>query len=148
MVLGTAFDLSVLSYPVLVIMKEQGANVGRGGACPRTSGEAEPALGRRARRSLPSAVGQGGASPRPSGEVEPALRHRARQSQPSAIGQGRACPRTSSEAKPALSHRARRNQSSVVRAISVVAFLSDRKRRCSMVINSTSLDTPVLDPQH
>ena len=32
MVLGTAVDSSVLSYPVLVIMKEQGADVGQGRA--------------------------------------------------------------------------------------------------------------------
>ena len=60
MVLGIAVDLSVLSYPVLIIMKEQGAVVGRGGAYPGTSGEAEPA----------------------SGEAEPALGHRARRSLP------------------------------------------------------------------
>ena len=47
MVLGTVVDSNVLSYPVLVIMKEQGAIVG----------EAEPALGHRARRILPSDVG-------------------------------------------------------------------------------------------
>ena len=70
MVLGIAVDLSVLSYPVLVIMKEQGADVGRGGACPGTSGEAKPALRCQARRSLPSDVGRGGASPQPSGEAE------------------------------------------------------------------------------
>ena len=73
MVLGTAVDLSVLSFLLFVIMKEQGAIVGRGGACPHTSGEAEPALRRRAKRSLPSVVGRGGASPRTSGEAEPAL---------------------------------------------------------------------------
>ena len=44
MVLGTTVDLNVLSYPVLVIMKEQGAIVGQGGARPRMSGEAEPAV--------------------------------------------------------------------------------------------------------
>ena len=70
MVLGTAVDSNVLSYPVLVIMKEQGEVVGRGGACPQPSGEAEPALGHRARRSQPSAVGRGGACPRTSGEAE------------------------------------------------------------------------------
>ena len=57
MVLGIMVDLSVLSYPVLVILKEQGVVVGRGGAHPRTSGGAEPALRRRARQSLPSAIG-------------------------------------------------------------------------------------------
>ena len=60
MVFGTAVDSNVLSYPVLIIMKEQGAVIERGGASPRTSGEAEPALGRRARRSQPSGVGRGG----------------------------------------------------------------------------------------
>ena len=59
MVLGTAVDLSVLSYPMLVIMKEQGADVGRGGASPKTSGEAEPALGGRARQSQPSGAERG-----------------------------------------------------------------------------------------
>jgi hypothetical protein len=39
LVLGTAIDLSVLSYPVLVIMKKQG----------QTLGEAEPTPGHRAR---------------------------------------------------------------------------------------------------
>ena len=74
MVLSTAVDSNVLSYPVLVIMKEHGAVIGQGGACPQTLGEAEPALSRRARRSLPSDIGRGGAYPQPSGEVEPALR--------------------------------------------------------------------------
>ena len=55
MVLGTAVDSNVLSYPVPVIMKEQGAVVGRGGACPGMSGEVEP-------------------SPRGSGEAEPIFR--------------------------------------------------------------------------
>ena len=71
MVLGTAVDLSVLPYPVLVIMRGQGVDVGRGGASPQPSGEAEPAPGRRARRSQPQDVGRGGASPQPSGEAEP-----------------------------------------------------------------------------
>ena len=61
MVLGTAVDSSVLSYPMLIIMKEQGAVVGRGGASPQLSGKAELVLGRWARRSLPSDVEQGGA---------------------------------------------------------------------------------------
>jgi len=42
------------------------------------SGEVEPALGGRARQSLPLDVGQGGASPRRSGEAEPAFGHWAR----------------------------------------------------------------------
>ena len=75
MTLGTVVDSNVLSYPVLVFMKEQGADVGRGGACPRTLGEAELALGRRERRGLPSDVGRGGACPRTSGEAKPALGH-------------------------------------------------------------------------
>ena len=60
MVLGTTVDSNVLSYLVLVIMKEQGAVVERGGACPQPSGEGEPTLRRQARRSQPSAVGRGG----------------------------------------------------------------------------------------
>ena len=82
MVLGTTVDSNVLSYPVLVIMKEQGAVIGRGRASPRTSGEMDPILGRRARRSQPSEVRQGGASPEMMGEAEPALEHQVRQSQP------------------------------------------------------------------
>ena len=49
MVLSTMIDLSVLSYLVLVIMKEQGADVGHGRASPEMSGEAGPALGHQAR---------------------------------------------------------------------------------------------------
>ena len=115
MVLGTVVDLSVLSYLLLVIMKEWSAVVGRGGAHPQTSDEAEPALS-----------------------------HRARQSLSLDVGRGRARPRTPGEAEPALGGWARRNQSSVARTRSVVAFLSDRKRQRSMVIISTLLGTPVL----
>ena len=79
MVLGTTVDLSILSYPVLVIMKEQGADVGQGGVCPQTSA-------------------RGGASPRTSGEVEPTLEHWARQSLPPDVGRGKANPRMSGEA--------------------------------------------------
>ena len=111
MVLGTTVDLSVQSYPVLVIMKEQGADVGRGGACPRPSGEAGPALGRRARQSQPSAVGRGGACPRTSGEAKPALRRRARWSYSSAVERGGVCPQTSGEAELALVGQAERNLS-------------------------------------
>ena len=93
MVLGTVVDSNVLSYPMLVIMKEQGAVIGRGRACPQTSGEAEPA----------SAIGRGGASPLPSSEVEPALRCCSWQSLPSAIGRGEACPQTSGEVEPIFS---------------------------------------------
>ena len=57
MVLGTTVDSNVLSYLVPVIMKEQGAVVGRGGASPQPSSEAEPALSHRARWSQPLAVG-------------------------------------------------------------------------------------------
>ena len=59
MVLGTAVDLNVLSYLMLVIMKEQGAVVGRGGASPQPSGEAELAL----MKEQGATVGRGGASP-------------------------------------------------------------------------------------
>ena len=65
MTLGTAVDSNVLSYPVLVFMKEQGTVVGRGRACPRTLDEVELALSRRTRRSL---------SPWGSGEAEPIFR--------------------------------------------------------------------------
>ena len=88
MVLGIVIDLSILSYPMLVIMKEQGVVVGRGEVSPGTSGEVELALGRRARRSQPSDVERGGASPRMSGEAEPALRRWARRSQPSDVERG------------------------------------------------------------
>jgi len=60
MVLRIAVDLSVLSYPVLVLMKEKGVVVGRGRASPQPSGEVEPALSHRARQSLPLDVGRGG----------------------------------------------------------------------------------------
>ena len=66
---------------------------------------------------------------------------------PSDVGQGGASPQSSGEAEPALGGRARQNQSSVVWARSVEAFLSDWKRQRSMVINSTSLGTPVLGPR-
>jgi len=52
MVLGTMVDLSVLSYLLLIIRKEQGAVIGRGRASPQPSGEAE-------------------SSPQGSGEAEP-----------------------------------------------------------------------------
>ena len=82
MVHGTAVDLSVLSYLVPIIMKEQGAVVGRGGASPGTSGEAEPVPGRRVRRSHSSDVERGGACPETSGKAEPALGRLARRSLP------------------------------------------------------------------
>ena len=56
MVLSTAVDSNVLLYPMLIIMKEQGAVIERGEAYPQPSGEAEPALRRWARRSLPSDI--------------------------------------------------------------------------------------------
>ena len=99
MTLGTVVDSNVLSYPVLVFMKEQGADVGRGGACPRTLGEAELALGRRERRGLPSDVGRGEACPPTSGKVELALSRRARRSLPSDVGRGGACPRRAGRAE-------------------------------------------------
>jgi len=68
-VLGTVVDSNVLSYPMLVIMKEQGVVVGRGGASPRPLGKVEPVLSHRARWDLPSNVGRGGARPRGSGDV-------------------------------------------------------------------------------
>jgi len=70
MVLGTAVDLSVLSYPVPVIMKEQGAVTGRDRAYPRTLGGAELALSHQARQSQPSAIERGGVCPQTSGEAE------------------------------------------------------------------------------
>ena len=51
MVFGMVVDSNVLSYPVLVSMKVQGAVIGRGGASPQTLGEAKLAPGRRARWS-------------------------------------------------------------------------------------------------
>ena len=63
MSLDIVVDSNVLSYPELVFMKDQGAVVGRGGASNQSSGKVELALGRRARRSLPSAIRQGGAIP-------------------------------------------------------------------------------------
>ena len=71
MALDIMVDLNVLSYPVLVFMKDQGAVVGRGSASPQSSGEVKPALGRWARQSLafsrlarrspPLAIGRDGA---------------------------------------------------------------------------------------
>ena len=78
MVLGTAVDSNVLSYTVLVIMKEQGAIIGRGRANPETSGEAEPALRRWVSQSPPSAVGWGRSSPRTLGGADLVLGHWAR----------------------------------------------------------------------
>ena len=92
MALGTVVDSNVLSYPVLVFMKEQGVVIGRGGASPQTSGEAVPTLSHRAWWRQPSDVGQGGASPQTSGEAEPAHGRRPRRSQPSAIRGGGASP--------------------------------------------------------
>ena len=83
MVLGAAFDLNVMSYPVLIIMKAQGVLAGRGGAGPRTSGEADPSH---------RGSGEVEPSPRGSGEAEPALSHRARRSQPSDVRRGEASP--------------------------------------------------------
>ena len=68
-----------------------------------------PGCSRRTRQSLPSGVKRGGACPRPSGEAEPALRRRARRSLPSAIGRGGACPQPSGEAELALGRRSRRS---------------------------------------
>ena len=109
---------NVLSYPMLIFMKEQGTIVGRGGACPQTSGETKPALGRRARQSLPPEVGRGGV-------------------QPSGVGRGGASPQGSGEAESTFGRWAR----------SLVAFLSDRKHQRLMVISPTSLGIPVLGPR-
>ena len=73
MALGTTVDSNVLSYPLLILMKEQGKVIGRGGACLQTSGEVELALSHRARQSLPLAIGRGGAYPRSSCEAESTL---------------------------------------------------------------------------
>ena len=75
MVLGTMVDLSVLSYLLLIIRKEQGAVIGRGRASPQPSVGTEPVFKRWARRSPPLDTGQGGTSPRGSGEAEPIFRH-------------------------------------------------------------------------
>ena len=99
MALATVVDSNVLSYPMLVFMKEQGAVVERGGACPQTSSEAELALNYRARQDLPSDVGRGGAYPQTSGEAELALSRRARRSLPSDVGRGGASPQQSGEAE-------------------------------------------------
>jgi hypothetical protein len=128
MVLDTVVDLSVLSYPMLIIMKKQGVDVVRGGAyprdvgqgraSPRMSGGAEPSLKCWARQSQPLDVGQGGAYPQTLGKANPALRHRARQralshragqSLPLDIGRGRAYPQMSTEAEPTLGHWARQS---------------------------------------
>ena len=102
MVLGTAVDSNVMSYPVLVIMKEQGIVIERGEACPQPSGEAKLALSYRVRWSQPSVirqggvqpsgVEQGGASPQLSGEARPVPDRWARWSQPLAVGRGGASP--------------------------------------------------------
>ena len=62
-VLGTTVDSNVLSYPVLVIMKEQGAVIGRGGASPRTLGETEPNPWGSGKVEPTLDVGRGGALP-------------------------------------------------------------------------------------
>jgi len=129
MVLDAAVDPNVLSYSVPIIMKERGAVVGRGGARPRASVEAEP-------------------SPRGSVEAEPTPRGQARRSL-YLVGWARRsldfCRRV--RGSLALGGRARRNRSSVVWArrnrSSVV-----RKNQRPMVTSTTSLGTPVLGPQH
>ena len=57
MALDIMVHSNVLSNPMLIFMKDQGVVVGRGGASPQSSGEAEPALGRWASQSPPSDVG-------------------------------------------------------------------------------------------
>ena len=54
MALDTTVDSNILSYPVLIFMKDQGAVVGQGGARPRASGEVE---------SSPQASGEAESSP-------------------------------------------------------------------------------------
>ena len=105
MVLGMAVDSNVLSYPVLVSMKVQGAVIGRGGASPQPSVGIEPVLRRRARWSLalghqarwnlPLDFKRGGASPQSSGEVE-------------------SSPRGSGEAKPSFCHSGKKRSSVLV----------------------------------
>ena len=73
MALDTTVDSNVLSYPVLVIMKEHSAVIERGRASLGTSGEVELALNHRVRQSL-------------------ALGGQARRSQPLDVGRGRARP--------------------------------------------------------
>ena len=92
MVLGTVVDSNVLSYPVLIIMKGQGADIRRGRASPRMLGGAEPALGRRARQNKPSAIGRGGVWPQTSDEAESAPGRQARWSLSWDIERGRASP--------------------------------------------------------
>ena len=92
MVLGTVVDSNVLSYPVLVIMKEQDAVVGRGGASPQSSGKAEPTLRRRVGQNQPSDVERGGVGPLSLGKAEPGFSRRARRSPPSEVGQGGTSP--------------------------------------------------------
>jgi len=104
MVLGTAVDSNVLSYLVLIIMKEQGVVIGRGRACPQPlvrgeaypqpSGEAEPALSRRASGACPRTSGEAEPALRRSGEAEPALNRRARRSlPPQTLGEVESTPR-------------------------------------------------------
>jgi len=64
-VLGAAFDPNVKSYPVLILMMEQGVFVGRGGVCPRPSGELE---------SSPRGLGEAEFDHQGSGEAEPSSR--------------------------------------------------------------------------
>ena len=105
MVLGTAVDSNLLSYLMLVIMKEQGAVVGRGGASPQPSGEAELALRCRTRQSQPSAIGRGRASPQMSGEVEPAL---------GPLGEAESSPQGSNEAELIFRHSGKKCSSVLV----------------------------------
>ena len=44
MALGTEVDSNILSYPVLVFMKDQGESSGEAESDPRSSDKVEPAL--------------------------------------------------------------------------------------------------------
>ena len=91
MVLGAAFDPNVKSYPVLILMMEQGVLVGRGGVCPQSLGEAEPSpRGSGEAESSPRGSGKAESSPEPLGEAE---------SSPRGLGEAESSPRGSGEAE-------------------------------------------------
>ena len=69
MALDIAVDSNVLSNPVLVFMKDQGAVVGQGGVLP---------LSHQMGWSPPLDVRRGGVRARASGKAEPAFSHRVR----------------------------------------------------------------------
>jgi len=135
MVPDAAVDPNILSYPVPIIMMEQGVVVRQSGAISQTSGEVRsilgrrmrwslafihwarpsPALGGRAKQSL-SLGGQATRSPSHRGQARwsLALKGRARRGlalsrRGSALGRGRAVPQSPREAELADGHRARQN---------------------------------------